>query len=204
MARLQADGLVVLVEGDHGIHAQLARIGEQVAIEAYALFVHTALDATGHDARPAHGGVEGGPPHLGEELEVLAPAVVEVRRHVVGVVHIVKELVACAIRQVIERPHHAARAVGVAVVHGTPTGAHGGTGVVKLHGSFAALVPTSLHLLCRDGAAPEEAFRECHDGTFLNEKPDCVVGRSRTSVDVRLQERKGEFTLHPPRQLLPS
>ena len=159
---LKVDGLVVLVEGDDGVHAQTTRLGKDLAIELHALLIDAARHAMRIDARPAYRGVKGGEAHLGEERQVLAPVMVVVGGIVVGVAHIVEELIARTIGQTIELAHHAARAVGGTIVDGTMPDARVGTGEVDLHGALAALVPAALYLRGADGTAPQKTLGKCH------------------------------------------
>ena len=159
---LKVDGLVVLVEGDDGVHTQTARLGKNLAVELHALLVDAACHTIRVDARPTDGGVKGGEAHLGEERQVLPPVVVVVGSVVIGIAHVVEKLIARTFGQAIELAHHAARAVGGAIVDGTMPDTRVRPGEVDLHGALAALVPAALYLRGTDRAAPQKALGKRH------------------------------------------
>ena len=146
-------GQLVVANGHHGLDAAFTTELEHAAVEVESRLAGSGIVAVGEDARPLHAHAVAPKAHLGKELDVLVPVVVEVHGLVAGVPDVVAYGAGDAAR----------------LAHGSACD-HVGD-----RWALAALVPTALVLVGGGGPAPEEVLGESGDG--------CVVGvwHGRTS-----------------------
>ena len=147
------DGDVVVQDGGKHLDALGVAGVEEVHVEAQSLLVGRLVVAVGVDAGPADGGAQHLDPQLGEEVQILPPAVVEVDAPAEGVV---LQIAGGQGRVKLFAVHAAV------LLQGPLLFAPGRVKVAQILGiqPLAALVVGALGLGGRHGAAPQKILRE--------------------------------------------
>lgn len=141
---LQALGQVPVVQGDHGLHAQLPQPLQQAPVVAQPLAVWGARAAIGEHPRPRDGEAVVGDPELAQPLRVSEDVVVAVAGHVPG-----------------GRRGRRGGARRQAGQRGTAWGRRGVVGERVPDGrALAVLPPAALRLVSGAAHGPEEAVGE--------------------------------------------
>ena len=79
---------------------------------------------------------------------------IEVDAFVIGIMHVIEQLIGRAFGKVIELAHRAATAIRITIVNQAVICGRTGVTVVYLNRTLAALVPCTFALCGADGAAP--------------------------------------------------
>ena len=161
VVRGEGERHLVVRDGDHGLHAVLDDLLEEVLIELEAGLVGLGVVTVGEDARPVDGGAERLEAHAGQELQILLVGVVEVDAPALG-----EHAVGCLHGLLHEG---GVDLLVVLLVDGDVVAELVDVGDAP---ALAVLIPGAFELVRGDGAAPQEVVGETggnpvHDSSLL-------------------------------------